>query len=1010
MALVKGKFVDKTIPIQSDFDPVDTKDLARKGYVDQKAADEAAAAEQAAKTYTDGQIGNLEGNPDVAGLVGSLANSIFGAKGQPNGFAELDESGKVPSAQLPGYVDDVEEYDDLASFPAEGMAGKLYVAKDSNKVYRWSGSLYIEISASPGSTDAVPEGSTNLYYTNARASAAAPVQSVAGKTGAVTLAKGDVGLSNVDNTSDMNKPVSTAMATALAGKQASLGTGTTSQYLRGDLTWAAIPKAAKVLTVGVDANTIAGCIALCTSPTATNNYVIEIPPGSYTEDLAIPGNVHLKGLANPNDSLSVKITGQHTIQGTSNNALNNRVCLANIIFVSAHATTPLLAISGTLAETEVQMSGCFLQNSNTASTAKLISLGLFGKLYANNTRSRMAGSGNGGTHFTIAAGGALYTQYGLDVDGGSCVIDMTGQGYAQIVYGILACQGASAIKIAASGQVLMQSSSLTNNAAVGNGINLLGANANCFASHCVFNILDNAASFVVTGVAGSFFGMFANSYSHIPGLVVRNTKIGTNVTQLRYSGSLAASDIGDFQSAARTAAVGDAIVDGVTTVAPSQNAVFDALALKLSTTLKGAINGLAELDGSGKVPLSQIPASVGAVQSVNTKTGAVVLQTDDIAEAVSPTNKWFTDARAKAAAVGDAIADGVTDKAPSQNAVYDALALKLDQASKGAAGGVAELDGSGKVPSIQLPSYVDDVIEVTNYAALPGAGETGKIYVTLDYNKCYRWSGSIYIEISASPGSTDALAEGSVNKYYTDARAKTAAIVNSTAGSQTDQAASVSAMKTYLSGQVANKVSKSGDTMTGKLTLNAGADITDRVEFKDIADGTVITIEPSLASMEWSMPSMLPGLVSVIQPGQMVTSQMNEAGDASLAQTNIEPGIISLYGEGTTPSVPTEDQHAVNKKYVDDQIAAIPLPTMPTGKKERFVLTSGDIANGYVDCAFEAMAETMLVMTGGVVHNEGAGDDYVLSLEGGVTRISFEPDLTAILAVGDDIYVQYMKM
>lgn len=54
----------------------------------------------------------------------------------------------------------------------------------------------------------------------------------------------------------------------------------------------------------------------------------------------------------------------------------------------------------------------------------------------------------------------------------------------------------------------------------------------------------------------------------------------------------------------------------------------------------------------------------------------------------------------------------------------------------------------GLVPSYQLPSYVDDVIEVANYAALPASGETGKIYITLDTNHIYRWSGSIYIEIT----------------------------------------------------------------------------------------------------------------------------------------------------------------------------------------------------------------------------------------------------------------------
>ena len=71
-------------------------------------------------------------------------------------------------------------------------------------------------------------------------------------------------------------------------------------------------------------------------------------------------------------------------------------------------------------------------------------------------------------------------------------------------------------------------------------------------------------------------------------------------------------------------------------------------------------------------------------------------------------------------------------------------------ANKGVNNGYAGLDGTGKVPSTQLPSYVDDVIEAANLAALPATGETGKIYITLDTNKVYRWTGSVYVEISSS--------------------------------------------------------------------------------------------------------------------------------------------------------------------------------------------------------------------------------------------------------------------
>lgn len=70
-------------------------------------------------------------------------------KGQANGYAPLDSAGKVPAVNLPSYVDDVEEYDSLELLEAQaGETGKLYTTTDTNKVYRWSGSGFVEISAS----------------------------------------------------------------------------------------------------------------------------------------------------------------------------------------------------------------------------------------------------------------------------------------------------------------------------------------------------------------------------------------------------------------------------------------------------------------------------------------------------------------------------------------------------------------------------------------------------------------------------------------------------------------------------------------------------------------------------------------------------------------------------------------------------------------------------------------------------------------------------------------------
>lgn len=83
--------------------------------------------------------------PTTAVEVGAIPVT---EKGSNNGVAELDSSGKVPSSQLPSFVDDVQEFDSMSDFPATGETGKIYLAKDTNLAYRWSGTQYTEISPS----------------------------------------------------------------------------------------------------------------------------------------------------------------------------------------------------------------------------------------------------------------------------------------------------------------------------------------------------------------------------------------------------------------------------------------------------------------------------------------------------------------------------------------------------------------------------------------------------------------------------------------------------------------------------------------------------------------------------------------------------------------------------------------------------------------------------------------------------------------------------------------------
>lgn len=105
----------------------------------------------------------------VGTMGGSSGDFIpLAEKGQPNGVAPLNSSGTIASVYLPSYVDDVLEYANLASFPVTGETGKIYIADDTNKQYRWSGSAYIQITNGLiASTTDVPEG-TRLYFTTAR--------------------------------------------------------------------------------------------------------------------------------------------------------------------------------------------------------------------------------------------------------------------------------------------------------------------------------------------------------------------------------------------------------------------------------------------------------------------------------------------------------------------------------------------------------------------------------------------------------------------------------------------------------------------------------------------------------------------------------------------------------------------------------------------------------------------------------------------------------------------------
>jgi hypothetical protein len=162
-----------------------------------------------AQVKTDIGLGNVDNTSDANKPVSTAQQTALNLKenaankGQPNGYAGLDGSGKVPSSQLPALAltDVYEVANQAAQLALAAQEGDVAIRSDQNKSYIHNG----------GTAGTMADWSELKTPTDL-------VLSVAGKTGAVTLVKADVGLGSVDNTSDANKPVSTAQQAALDQK------------------------------------------------------------------------------------------------------------------------------------------------------------------------------------------------------------------------------------------------------------------------------------------------------------------------------------------------------------------------------------------------------------------------------------------------------------------------------------------------------------------------------------------------------------------------------------------------------------------------------------------------------------------------------------------------------------------------------------------------------------------------------------------------------------------------
>lgn len=293
-----------------------------------------------------------------------------------------------------------------------------------------------------------------------------------------------------------------------------------------------------------------------------------------------------------------------------------------------------------------------------------------------------------------------------------------------------------------------------------------------------------------------------------------------------------------------------ALADAAAAQADATQALADAAAAQATAdaaiplTQKGAASGVATLDGGGKVPLSQLPSSIMEYKGVwNATTN-------------SPSLSDFASGAAAGSAVGDVYRVSV---AGSQDLGSGSISFDV--------GDYAILNSSGKWEKSDTTDAVASVNGFTGVVSLSTSNiaEGSNLYYTsarfdtalatkstsnlTEGSNLYYTQARFDSAIGAK--STSDLSEGT-NLYHTTARARAAAVVNSTAGSETDQAASVAAMKSYVTTQIATKDQASEISYSNSTSGMAASTVQAAI---DEVEARVDTLEAGAVALKRSVPA-----------------------------------------------------------------------------------------------------------------------------------------------------------
>ena len=553
--------------------------------------------------------------------------------GMPEGVATLDATGKVPSSQLPSFVDDVIEVDSFDLLPETGESGKIYITKDTNLTYRWSGSQYVEISESL----ALGETSSTAYPGDKGKATTDKVNAhTSDYNNPHKVDKAQVGLGNVDNTADLDKPVSNA-----------------TQEL--------VDNTKKELDTKIDNHT-----SDFNNPHKVTKEQVGLGNVDNTADINKPVSVAQQALVD-----STKAELKKDIDDIEKDVTNHIADKNN-----PHEVNKLQVGLGNV--------------DNTSDINKPVSIAQQAAL--DKLKSDLES--------IIGSTGTDLSAHLKDFDNPHKVTkDQVGLG-----------------KVDNTADLEKPVSVATQEA-----INAVQSNLDKTNISLENHIADKKNPHEVTKEQVGLGNV--DNTSDLDKPVSHYQQDALDELERRLQGSIDGSGsdlsahISDFNN--------------------PHKVTKDQVGL-------GNVDNTADKDK----PISD--ATQKALDSIKTETNTII--ETHIADKNNPHE--------------------VTKEQIGLGEVTNDAQVKRSE--MGVAGGVATLDQEGKVPSSQLPSFVDDVIEVDSYDNLPTTGEAGKIYVTKDTNLTYRWSGSRYIEISASL----ALGETSSTAYPGDKGKETTDKVN----------------------------------------------------------------------------------------------------------------------------------------------------------------------------------------------------------------------------------------